>query len=319
MKYIIQKTGLLTSLLLFPILLSAQDLAEPVAEKMLFSDLMSIILTASVVLVGVTAMFAVYKTLDLMVRMRELKIYEEHGLQDYLAEKKANEGSWWHRFSKSMTAAVPIEKEGEILLDHDYDGIRELDNNLPPWWLYGFYLTIVIAVVYMLYFHVLPYGKSSEEEYLAQMEQAEKDVEAYLARQANLVDETNVSLLTDEESLAGGKEIFTTLCAACHLDHGGGASNSVGPNLTDKYGLHGGSIVDVFTTIKYGVPEKGMISWRTQIRPADMQKVASYVLSLQGTDPPGAKEAQGELYEPESSIVESEKYTGAEAAATEEM
>ncbi|MGA0233687.1 MAG: c-type cytochrome, partial [Saprospiraceae bacterium] len=139
------------------------------------------------------------------------------------------------------------------------------------------------------------------------------------AKQANLVDETNVSLLTDEESLAGGKEIFTTLCAACHLDHGGGALNSVGPNLTDKYWLHGGSIVDVFSTIKYGVPDKGMISWRTQIRPADMQKVASYVLSLQGTNPLGAKEAQGELYEPESSIVESEKDTGAEAAATEEM
>lgn len=306
MKTFLYKTGLLIFTWLLPAFSHAQDALVPQAEKMLFSDMMSLILAGLVVIIAVTAIFAIYKTLDLMVRLRELRIYNEHGLDQYLIEKKSNEGSWWKRFSKSMTAAVPVEQEEDILMDHDYDGIRELDNNLPPWWLYGFYLTILIAVIYMLYFHVLPYGKSSEEQYLAQMEQAQEDIKEYLSKQANLVDETNVTLLTDDASLLAGKEIFVSQCAPCHMETGGGAPNSVGPNLTDKYWLHGGSIKDVFTTIKYGVPEKGMISWRTQIRPSDMHKVASYILSLQGTNPPNAKEPQGELYEPEVNVAESE-------------
>ncbi len=310
MKTEINKKLFAFAALLAPAGLSAQEeAAAAVTETPLFSDTMSVVLVGCAVLVGITAVFAIYRTLDLMVRLRELKIYEKHGLDDYIREHEANQGSWWSRFSKSMTAAVPIEREDDILFDHEYDGIRELDNSLPPWWLYGFYLTIGIAVVYMFIYHVSDYGKSSTEEYAIEMERAQKEVEAYLARQSNLVDETNVTLLTDEASLAGGQEIFTSLCAACHLDHGGGNETSVGPNLTDKYWLHGGSIKDVFTTIKYGVPEKGMISWKSQIRPGDMHKVASYVLSLQGTNPPGAKEPQGELYEaPETeNIAESEE------------
>lgn len=294
--------------IILPAGLSAQDEASVAIDSApLFSDLMSTVLVACVFVVGITAVFAIYKTLDLLVRLRELKIYEKHGLDDYIREHEANQGSWWNRFSKSMTAAVPIEREDDILFDHDYDGIRELDNSLPPWWLYGFYLTIGIAIVYMVYYHVTDYGKSSREEYAIQMERAEKEVEAYLSRQANLVDENTVVMLTEEKDLAAGKEIFVSLCAACHLETGGGNATSVGPNLTDKYWLHGGSINDVFTTIKYGVPEKGMISWKSQIRPGDMQKVASYVLSLQGTNPPGAKEPQGELYEPEANVAETEE------------
>lgn len=302
MKKEIFKKALSTVVFMTPLVLSAQDEAEAIvaSEPPLFSDTMSVVLAACVFIIGVTAVFAIYRTLDLMVRLKEIKIYEEHGLTDYLKEKQANDGSWWKRFSKSMTAAVPIEKEDDIMFDHDFDGIRELDNSLPPWWLWGFYLTIGIAIVYMVYYHLTPYGNSSREQYAIEMEMAEKQVQEYLAKQANLVDESNVVMLTEETALAEGQAIFTSLCAACHLEHGGGNATSVGPNLTDEYWLHGGGIADVFKTIKYGVPEKGMISWRSQIRPADMQKVASYVLSLQGTNPPGAKEPQGELYEPEN-------------------
>jgi len=306
MKTKLNKNWITLAIWLAPLGLIAQEEAAVLGnEPPLFSDLMSTVLLVCVFVVGVTAVFAIYKTLDLMVRLRELRIYENHGLDDYIREHEANKGSWWKRFSKSMTAAVPIENEEDILFDHDYDGIRELDNSLPPWWLYGFYLTIAIAVVYMLYYHVSDYGKSSREQYAIEMERAQQEVDAYLSRQANLVDENSVAQLTDEAALAEGKEIFISLCAACHLEHGGGNETSVGPNLTDNYWLHGGGIKDVFTTIKYGVPEKGMISWKSQIRPADMQKVASYVLALQGTNPPGAKAPQGELYEPDN-IAESD-------------
>ena len=180
MKREISNKTLITSILLAPLSLMGQDEIVVETQAPLFSDTMSIVLMACVFIIGITAIFAIYKTLDLIVRVRELKIYEEHGLTDYINEKNANEGSWWHRFSRSMTAAVPIENEEDILFDHDYDGIRELDNSLPPWWLYGFYLTIVIAIAYMGYYHISSYGMSSEEEYIHQMEQAQKDIDAYL-------------------------------------------------------------------------------------------------------------------------------------------
>ena len=246
----------------------------------------------------IVAFLMIFRMLNLIVRMKEIQIYEKHGLDEFLAKKELHEGSFWKYLNSILTDNVPIEKETDILLDHNYDGIRELDNNLPPWWVYGFYLTIAIAVVYMLYFHVFNYGPSSQEEYEIEMAEAEKAVEEYLATQANLVDETNVTLLTDEAALTRGQEIFQVNCIACHLEHGGGGPMSVGPNLTDEYWLHGGSIQDVFTTIKYGVPEKGMISWQSQLRPGEMADVASYILSLQGTNPPNAKEPQGELYVP---------------------
>ena len=266
-----------------------------------------------ILVVVVAALVAIYKIMELLIRMREIKIYEKHGLTEYLAEKDANKGPWWQRFSRRMTDAVPVAQEKDILLDHNYDGIRELDNNLPPWWLYGFYVSIAFSIFYVIFFHFTPYAISSSEEYDREMARAAVQVEAYLATQADAVDETNVTLLTDEVSLAEGKEIFNVNCIACHLEHGGGNEFSVGPNLTDEYWINGGSIKDVFTTVKYGVPEKGMISWATQMRAADMHKVSSYILSLQGTNPPGAKGPQGELYVaseeaiPDSTAVEAEQ------------
>lgn len=292
------KIGLPILLGLMPFIVTAQELPAAQPEPLFYPSLGNYMFLSAAVIVVLIAMIVAYNALSLLVRIRELEIYEKHGLEEYLSRVKANEGSWWSRVSKMLTGAVPIEKEGDILLSHNYDGIRELDNRLPPWWLYGFYLTIVISIIYIGVQHFSSAGKSSTEEYEIEMAEAKASVEAYLAKQADQVDETNVAMVMEDAFLAEGENIFKTQCAACHLDHGGGGPGSVGPNLTDDYWIHGGSIKDVFSTIKYGVPEKGMISWKTQLRPVQMHQVASYIMALQGTDPPNAKEPQGELYIP---------------------
>jgi cytochrome c oxidase cbb3-type subunit 3 len=292
----ITKYSLVTLFLAFAMTSQAAD-----ANSSFYSDLGLNLIGGAALIVIIAVLITLYKLLSLFIRMRELDIYQEHGIEKYLEEKKSNEGPWWKQFSRKLADVVPIEKEKDILLDHNYDGIRELDNNLPPWWLYGFYLSIAVSIFYIGFYHFSSYAKSSAEIYEMEMAAAKVQVDEFLSRQADVVDENNVELLTDEPSLSAGKSIFTTLCAVCHLEHGGGGALSVGPNLTDKYWIHGGSIKDVFTTIKYGVPEKGMISWKSQLRPADMHTVSSYILSLQGTNPPDAKEPQGDLYEPEDS------------------
>lgn len=228
--------------------------------------------------------FALVAYIHLMLRLMR-------GIEEpEAAAVKVAEKSWfWDKFN----SAVSVEKEKDLMLDHDYDGIRELDNSLPPWWKYGFYLTIVIAGIYLYRFHISHQGPSSEEEFLAEMEKGEADKAAYLAKSANNVDESSVTVLVDGAAVASGKDLFVKNCAACHLADGGG---SVGPNLTDDYWLHGGSIKDVFKSIKYGWQDKGMKSWKDDFSPKQMQEIASFVKSLKGTHPATAKEKQGELY-----------------------
>lgn len=201
---------------------------------------------------------------------------------------KAKRVPFWDRFN----AAVAVEKEEDILLDHDYDGIKELDNSLPPWWKYGFYLTIVIGVFYIWYFH-FGSGPSQLEEFQAEVRKGEAEVAEYLAKSADNVDENSVVMLGDAD-IQAGMGLFGTNCVACHAADGGG--NAVGPNLTDAYWLHGGSIKDIFTTVKYGWPAKGMKSWKDDFSPKQIAQLASYIKSLQGTTPAAPKEKQGELY-----------------------
>lgn len=252
-------------------------------------------------IIGAVVVFAalimLVRILNQLTRLQEIQIYKERGWEHHLEAQKVNQESWFTKIYKKLTAAVPIEKEEDILLNHDYDGIQELDNNLPPWWVYGFYLTIGIAIFYVGFYHFSEHAMSTAELYALEMEQSEAAVERYLATQANKVDESNAVMITDAVELAEGQGVFETYCAACHMKSGGGAPNSVGPNLTDKYWLHGGGMKNVFKTIKYGVPEKGMISWKDQLRPTEIHKVASYILSLQNTNPPNAKAPQGDLYE----------------------
>lgn len=188
------------------------------------------------------------------------------------------------------------EEERDLLMHHEYDGIRELDNVLPPWWVWLFYGTIAWGVLYLVNMHVTQSWNDSHEEYIAEMEQAKADVAGFVARAGAAVDENTVTVTTDAGALAGAKETFVTYCAACHGADGAGAETSVGPNLTDAYWLHGGGIKEVFKTIKYGVPEKGMISWKSQLKPNEIQAIASYILSLQGTGGPTQKAPQGDLW-----------------------
>ena len=217
------------------------------------------------------------------------------------------EVSIWKKLSKSLTRATPIEKEADILLDHNYDGIRELDNHLPPWWKWLFYLTMVWGFIYLLAYHVFDVLPSSDQEYNNEIMRAEAAMEAKRATMPDLFDETNVEVTADAAELENGASIFARQCAVCHQADGGG---NVGPNMTDQYWVHGGDIKDLFRTIKYGVPEKGMISWESQLSPADMRDVASYILTLQGTTPANPKAPEGELYVPEET-------TGAESSPVE--
>lgn len=208
------------------------------------------------------------------------------------------EPGWLDSLSHSLTDVVAIEDEEQITFDHEYDGIRELDNNLPPWWVAMFYGTIAFAIFYIGYYHISDAGLSQEEEYLAAMAEAQAEKDQFLASAANLVDESNVTLLTDASVLESGKTTFVGFCAACHGQVGEGNN---GPNLTDEYWLHGGGIQNVFSTIKYGVPAKGMQSWQKQLSPDKIQAVASYILvELQGSNPANPKDPEGELWvEPE--------------------
>ncbi|MBT8387057.1 MAG: c-type cytochrome [Ignavibacteria bacterium] len=216
---------------------------------------------------------------------------------------KKKEISLIARIGLIFNKSVPLEKEDEILLDHNYDGIKELDSRVPPWYTGLFYATIIFAVYYMLHFHVLNTGKSMHEEYEEEMEFALLQ-KSELMNTGSVVTEENVTLLTDNASLFSGKAIYDVNCVACHSADGGGL---VGPNFTDEYWIHGGGIKNIFKIVKYGVPSKGMISWQTQLNPVQMQEVSSYIMTFQGKTPLSPKEPEGEVWvEPESPATEND-------------
>lgn len=202
--------------------------------------------------------------------------------------------NWWSALDRTLfTKAIPVEKEADFLLDHDYDGIKELDNALPPWWKYGFYFTIVVAALYLLRFHVWKTGPDPQQEYDQEMKVAAAQIDEYRKKAGDMVDEKTVTM-ADATGIADGDKIFHSNCFACHGAMGEGG---VGPNLTDNYWLHGGTINEVFKTIKYGVPEKGMQSWEKTYSPAQIKNLASYIKTLVGTNPPNAKAPQGDLFQ----------------------
>lgn len=202
--------------------------------------------------------------------------------------------TFWKRFVQTANASVPLENEKSIELDHNYDGIKELDNHLPPWWKWLFYGTIGWAVVYMVVYHFSGSLPLMEEEYQNEVAIAEEQKKKFLANQPKVaVDENTLTYTKDDAIIAKGKEIYSINCAPCHKNDGGGG---IGPNLTDEYWLHGGGVKDVYATVKNGVPEKGMVSWSNVLNPEQMRDVSFFILSLKGTNPPGAKAPQGEVY-----------------------
>lgn len=209
---------------------------------------------------------------------------------------------WWKKMDQRLfTKAVSVEKEEDIILDHEYDGIRELDNSLPPWWKYGFYITIAVAFIYILNYHVLGLGKNPIQEYNAEMEKAKIAKEIFDANNKDKVDENNITM-ADAAGIKTGQSLFEANCVACHLKDGGG---SVGPNLTDDYWLHKGSLNDIYHTIKNGYPDKGMQAWSGTFTPKEISYIASFVKSLKGTKPATPKEQQGEFYVDSSSGADS--------------
>ena len=176
------------------------------------------------------------------------------------------------------------EPKDPLLLDHDYDGIQELDNKLPRWWVWLFNLCIVYAVIYFTYYHVMGKGQLMAAQY-----QAEMKIGDQLKMQAVAEFESKMASLTpstDKVVLAEGKQTFTTLCAPCHRADAGGL---VGPNLCDDYWIHGSNFVDNLTTIWNGVPSKGMVTWRGVLKPATIHAVGSYIYTLRGSNPKNPK------------------------------
>ncbi len=213
----------------------------------------------------------------------------------YLTSKsKSWEWNWGKNLWKKLTGNKPIEEEGEIILDHNYDGIRELDNNLPPWWVYMFYATIIFAIVYLARFHIFN-GYDQKLEYEQEVAEAQAEITEYKKNAKGLVDANSVELLTDAVDLDAGKKIFESNCVACHMVDGGGG---IGPNLTDAYWILGGGIKNVFHTISEGGRDgKGMIAWKQTLKPLEIAQVASYVLeNINGKTPANPKEPQGELW-----------------------
>ncbi|MDP4261480.1 MAG: cbb3-type cytochrome c oxidase N-terminal domain-containing protein [Bacteroidota bacterium] len=248
---------------------------------------------ASVIFLELIVIIVLLVNIKFLLKAEKKKAVVVEISQQTEAEKKPGL-SWWDRFNKLR----PVTQESELDLGHDYDGIRELNNRLPPWWLYGFYLTIAFAVVYLWRYHVSHSAPLSKEEFENSVARADLEVKEYLKMKGDNVDENTVTLLTDPADIEAGKAIFTNPmnCVTCHRADAGGL---VGPNLTDDYWIYGGNIKDLFRTIKYGT-NKGMKSWKDDLSAKQIAQVASYVKSLHGTNPANPKAPQGELYKEEA-------------------
>ena len=206
--------------------------------------------------------------------------------------------SGWDILKSKLTDAVPIEEEETVLLSHDYDGIHELDNHLPPWWKWLFYITIAFAVVYIAIYHVFETAPLQIQEYQNELLAAAEQEKERKTTGEDLLNEDNVTFTDEVAVIEQGKSLYEVNCVACHRKDAGGLPG-LGPNLTDEYWIHGGGVKNIYKTIQDGVPGTSMISWKTQMSPEDMRAIACYAITLFGTDPPNAREPQGEQYVPE--------------------
>lgn len=178
-------------------------------------------------------------------------------------------------------------------IEHEFDGIKELNNPIPPWLVWVWYATVIFSAIYFTYYHVYKLGDLQDAEYQNQLVEAGVGIEEHKVETG----QATLALLTSESDLAAGETIYKEkLCATCHGQLGEG--NVIGPNLTDKYWIHGNTIDDVYNVIYNGVPTKGMTPYKDQLTEEKIAQVGSYILvKMQGTNPPNAKAAQGELIE----------------------
>ena len=243
----------------------------------------------ALIVLGVS--FNVYNIMRTFVTNEAIRKAQEAGVE-YVPE-----AGWFSKLMDRWNDIVPIEEESSITLDHEYDGIRELDNHLPPWWLGLFYGSVVFGVIYMIGYHVMDWWPLQEEEYSISQAEAAK-VLASQAGSQGVIDESTIEYNPDVVFVSKGKAVFDQSCATCHGPDGGG---TIGPNLVDNYWMHGGSVSDIYKTIKNGVPAKGMASWEKALSPTKIAQITSYIISIGGSEVANPKAPQGDLIEPETS------------------
>lgn len=178
-----------------------------------------------------------------------------------------------------------------LIKDHDYDGIKELDNDLPPWWKWLFYITIIFSIVYLVRLFVFEADDLIQQR---EYEMSMKDAREKAPEKAKEAAAFKLELLTDQADIAAGKETWTKICAACHLVDGGGL---VGPNMTDNFWIHGNQVADLYKIVTNGVIEKGMIPYKDQLSEKARLQVISYILTdLVGSTPATPKAPEGTEY-----------------------
>ncbi|MFN3840582.1 MAG: cbb3-type cytochrome c oxidase N-terminal domain-containing protein [Cyclobacteriaceae bacterium] len=287
----------LFSLFLIGIPLWAQDAApsssfwsDPLRDP-LFPFYVVIAFVFVVALLVVIVAIYMLQVLNVFIRKAE----EEKAAQT--GKVYAPQPGVWTKFWNRINAYRPIEKESEIMLDHNYDGIKELDNHLPPWWTWLFYGSIVWGAIYLIVYHVTDSLPLMDQEYQNEVAIAQEQKVKLLASQPALViDENNLVYEPDEQIIKSGRQVYVVNCASCHMPDGQG---NIGPNLTDDYWIHGGSVTDIFKVIKNGVQEKGMIPWGPVLSPKQIRDVTFYIKSIKGSNPPNPKAPQGELFKDE--------------------
>lgn len=309
-----KKNIFLLTLMIFALPVFA-DISETNSEPTLLDwSVQNLVLILGLVAI-VGALFGLFNSTKTVWRSQTINQFVQGGMPYEKAVQQAGQASFLRYIYRELAGGVPLEKEEDVLLNHDYDGIQELDNNLPPWWVGMFYISILIAGIYMVVYHVSDIGISSEEQYVQEVRDAEIAMAAYRTKQAEIdkakktetISSENVTALIDEESIAYGKELFMDNCSQCHGKSGEGG---IGPNLTDEYWIHGGGVKNIFNTITYGKHEKGMIKWKDKINPSDIQKVASFIITLGGTNPENPKDPEGEIWKEEGEVKSGEQPIG---------
>lgn len=294
------KKTFLLSLGLLPMLTATAQEVTASAEKFWSEQMMPLHILAA----AITVVFFLVLIVAIYM-LRVLHIFINKAAEDKalaLGNIYKKEDALWKRLWERFNALVPIEKEGTIELEHNFDGIKELDNHLPPWWKWLFIGTIAWSVVYLIIYHVTSSMPLSTQEYEEEVAIARDNIQKLKASQPVVsIDENALVFTSDATIIDNGKKIFIGNCASCHKENGAGG---VGPNLTDEYWLHGGDVKNIYTTIKNGVPEKGMISWSTILKPDEMRDVAFYIMSMKGTKPLDAKAPQGELLKLEEIVLQ---------------
>ncbi len=296
----LKKSGVILSMTLLGSLTTFAQDAAPASptfwDDPINSPMFPIYLVGSFILITIILTLAVA-----ILMLRVLNVF----IQQAAKEKSVRLGvpytptpSWWSKFWDKANDLIPLEEEKNIELNHNFDGIKELDNHLPPWWKGLFYGSIVFAVVYMVVYHLTDSFPLPGQEYQNELALADENLRILRAsRPPELIDENTLVFINDAEIIGRGKLVFAgSNCGSCHRADGGG--NAIGPNLTDDYWLHGGEIKNVFVTIKNGVIEKAMPAWGKVMSQKDVRDVAFYVMSLRQTKPANAKAPQGELFKP---------------------